>query len=70
MMTLELDDETATLLTELVEIEHLSHAQLLKKMLHEHLENYQYELDAKEAEQVLQESGGISLAELKNKYGL
>jgi hypothetical protein len=70
MMTLELDDETATLLTELVEIEHLSHAQLLKKMLHEYLENYQDEQDAKEAEQVLQESGGISLAELKNKYGL
>jgi len=70
MMTLELDDETATLLTELVELEHLSPAQLLKKMLHEHLENYQDELDTKEAEQVLQESGGISLAELKNKYGL
>ena len=31
MMTLELDDETATLLTELVEIEHLSPVQLLKK---------------------------------------
>jgi hypothetical protein len=70
MMTLELDDETATLLTELVEIEHLSPVQLLKKMLQEHLENYQDEQDAKEAEQVLQESGGISLAELKNKYGL
>ncbi len=47
MMTLELDDETATLLTELVEIEHLSPAQLLKKMLQEHLEDYQ---DAKQAE--------------------
>ena len=70
MMTLELDDETAILLTELVEIEHLSPVQLLKKMLQEHLENYQDELDAKEAEQVLQESGSISLAELKNKYGL
>ncbi len=46
MMTLELDDETATLLTELVELEHLSHTQLLKKMLHEHLENYQ---DVKQA---------------------
>jgi hypothetical protein len=34
------------------------------------LENYQDELDVKEAEQVLQESGGISLSELKNKYGL
>ena len=34
------------------------------------LENYQDELDIKEAEQVLQESGGISLSELKNKYGL
>jgi hypothetical protein len=69
-MTLELDDETANLLTELVELEHLSHTQLLKKMLHEQLENYQDELDTKEAEQVLQEVGGISLAELKNKYGL
>jgi len=47
MMTLELDDETAALLTELVELEHLSHAQLLKKMLQERLENYQ---DAKQAE--------------------
>ncbi len=34
------------------------------------LENYQDELDAKEAEQILKESGGISLTELKNKYGL
>jgi hypothetical protein len=34
------------------------------------LENYQDELDIKEAEQVLQESGGISLSELKKKYGL
>ena len=34
------------------------------------LENYQDELDAKEAEQILKESGGISLNELKNKYGL
>ena len=41
MITLELDDETATLLTELVRLEHLSPAQLLKKMLHEHMEDYQ-----------------------------
>ncbi|MFI3190730.1 hypothetical protein BCS42_04045 [Crenothrix sp. D3] len=34
------------------------------------LENYQDELDVKEAEQALKESGGISLSELKNKYGL
>ena len=34
------------------------------------LENYQDELDIKEAERVLQESGGISLSELKNKYVL
>jgi hypothetical protein len=34
------------------------------------LENYQDELDIKEAEQVLQESGGITLSELKNKCGL
>ncbi len=47
MMTLELDDETATLLTELAELEHLSHTQLLKKMLQEHLDDYQ---DAKQAE--------------------
>ncbi len=37
MMTLELDDETATLLTELAELEHLSPVQLLKKMLQERL---------------------------------
>jgi len=47
MITLELDDETATLLTELVRLEHLSPAQLLKKILHEHMEDYQ---DAKHAE--------------------
>ena len=46
MITLKLDDETATLLTELVRLEHLSPAQLLKKMLHEHMEDYQ---DAKQA---------------------
>ncbi|MSP27878.1 MAG: hypothetical protein EXR80_05440 [Methylococcales bacterium] len=47
MMTLELDDETAILLIELAELEHLSPVQLLKKMLPEHLEDYQ---DAKQAE--------------------
>jgi hypothetical protein len=34
------------------------------------LENYQDAQDIKEAEQALQESGGISLSELKAKYGL
>lgn len=60
MMTLELDDETATLLTELVELEHLSHAQLLKKMLQGHLEDYQ---DVKQAELAYQryvDSGKVS----------
>jgi hypothetical protein len=51
MMTLELDDETETLLTELVELEHLSPVQLLKKMLQNHLEDYQ---DAKQADALYQ----------------
>jgi hypothetical protein len=34
------------------------------------LETYQEELDVREAEQVLNEKGGISLNDLKAKYGL
>ncbi len=34
------------------------------------LEIYQEELDVREAEQVLKEEGGISLNDLKAKYGL
>jgi len=41
MMTLELDDETATLLNQLVEQEHISPAQLVKIVLLEHLEDCQ-----------------------------
>ncbi len=46
-MTLELDDETATLLNQLVEQEHISPTQLVKNMLFEHLEDCQ---DAKKAD--------------------
>jgi len=41
MMTLELDDETETLLNQLVEQEHISPAQLVKNVLLEHLEDCQ-----------------------------
>jgi len=34
------------------------------------LEIYQEELDVREAEQILKEEGGISLNDLKAKYGL
>ncbi|MCX7092186.1 MAG: DUF6290 family protein [Methylobacter sp.] len=47
MMTLELDDETATLLNQLVEQEHISPAQPVKNVLLEHLEDRQ---DAKKAD--------------------
>jgi predicted transcriptional regulator len=60
MMTLELDDETATLLNQLVEQEHISPEQLVKNVLLEHLEDSQ---DAKKAEDAYQrylEDGKIS----------
>lgn len=60
MMTLELDDETATLLNQLVEQEHISPEQLVKNVLLEHLEDSQ---DAKKADDAYQrylESGKIS----------
>ncbi|HEY8158432.1 MAG TPA: DUF6290 family protein [Methylobacter sp.] len=60
MMTLELDDETATLLNQLVEQEHISPEQLVKNVLLEHLEDSQ---DAKKAEDAYQrylEGGKIS----------
>jgi predicted transcriptional regulator len=60
MMTLELDDETATLLNQLVEQEHISPEQLVKNVLLEHLEDSQ---DAKKAEDAYQrylESGKVS----------
>ena len=41
MMTLELDEETATLLNQLVEQEHISPTQLVKNVLLEHLEDCQ-----------------------------
>jgi predicted transcriptional regulator len=60
MMTLELDDETATLLNQLVEQEHISPEQLVKNVLLEHLEDSQ---DAKKADDAYQrylESGKVS----------
>jgi predicted transcriptional regulator len=60
MMTLELDDETATLLNQLVEQEHISPEQLVKNVLLEHLEDSQ---DAKKADDAYQrylEGGKIS----------
>ncbi|MGZ8234713.1 DUF6290 family protein [Methylobacter tundripaludum] len=51
MMTLELDDETATLLNQLVEQERISPEQLVKNVLLEHLEDSQ---DAKKAEDAYQ----------------
>jgi predicted transcriptional regulator len=60
MMTLELDDETAALLNQLVEQEHISPEQLVKNVLLEHLEDSQ---DAKKADDAYQrylEGGKIS----------
>jgi predicted DNA-binding protein len=60
MMTLELDDETAALLNQLVEQEHISPEQLVKNVLLEYLEDSQ---DAKKAEDAYQrylEGGKIS----------
>lgn len=51
MMTLELDDETAGVLTELAEQQHLSPAQLVKTALLEYLEDCQ---DSKRAEAAYQ----------------
>jgi predicted transcriptional regulator len=60
MMTLELDDETATLLNQLVEQEHISPAQLIKNVLFDHLEDCQDAKKADEAYQRYLESGKIS----------
>jgi predicted DNA-binding protein len=60
MITLELDDETATLLNQLVEQEHLSPAQLVKNVLYEHLEDCQDAKKADEAYQRYLEGGKIS----------
>lgn len=51
MMTLEIDDETASLLTQLVEQEHITPAQLIKNVLLEHMEDL---LDAKQADDAYQ----------------
>jgi hypothetical protein len=68
MMTLELDDETATLLTELVELEHLSPVQLLKKMLQKRLEGYQ---DTKKADTLYQRYvDGHDLNDVVKELGL
>lgn len=60
MMTLELDDETATLLNQLVEQEHISPAQLVKNALLDHQEDYQDARKADEAYQRYLEGGKVS----------
>ncbi len=60
MMTLELDDETETLLNQLVEQEHISPAQLVKNVLLEHLEDCQDAKRAYDAYQRYLECGKVS----------
>ena len=60
MMTLELDDETANLLNQLVEQEHISPAQLVKNALLDHQEDYQDAREADEAYQRYLEGGKVS----------
>jgi predicted DNA-binding protein len=60
MITLELDDETATLLSQLVEQEHISPAQLIKNVLLEHLEDCQDAKKANDAYQRYIEGGKVS----------
>jgi predicted transcriptional regulator len=60
MMTLELDDETANLLNQLVEQEHISPAQLVKNALIDHQEDFQDAREADEAYQRYLEDGKIS----------
>ena len=72
MMTLELDDETAGMLNELAEQQHLSPAQLVKTALLEYLEDCQ---DAKSAEAAYQrylDSGksAHSLGDVVKAFGL
>lgn len=72
MMTLELDDETAGVLNELAEQQHLSPAQLVKAALFEYLEDCQ---DAKRAEAAYQrylDSGksAHSLDDVVKAFGL
>ena len=60
MMTLEIDDETAGMLNQLAEQQHLSPAQLIKTALLEYLDD---SLDAKRAEDAYQrylDSGKIA----------
>jgi len=59
-MTLELDDETANLLNQLVEQEHISPAQLVKNALLDHQENCQDAKKADEAYQRYLEGGKVS----------
>ena len=72
MMSLEIDDETAGMLAELAEQQHLSPAQLVKTALLEYLEDCQ---DAKRAEAAYQrylDGGKIShnLDDVVKAFGL
>lgn len=63
---LNVSKENETRLTALAAVSN----QTIDEFIETLLENYQDELEIKEAEQALQEPGGISLSELKAKYGL
>lgn len=72
MMTLELDDETAGVLAELAEQQHLSPAQLVKTALLEYLEDCQDSKLAEAAYQRYLDSGKAlhSLDDVAKAFGL
>lgn len=72
MMTLELDDETAGVLAELAEQQHLSPAQLVKTALLEYLEDCQDTKRAEAAYQRYLDSGKVShsLDDVVKAFGL
>jgi predicted transcriptional regulator len=72
MMTLELDDETANLLNQIVEEEHISPAQLVKHVLQEHLDDCQVAKKADEVYLRYLEGGKIShhLIDVVKELGL
>lgn len=63
---LQISEQNENSLLELAKLTHHS----VNKCLEMLIENYQDDLDVKEAEQALQEQGGISISELKSKYEL
>jgi predicted transcriptional regulator len=72
MMTLELDDETADVLNDLAEQQHLSPAQLVKTALFEYLEDCQDTKRAEAAYQRYLDSGKTShnLDDVVKAFGL